>query len=45
MDTEQCVPAQHFHVPVLEIEGPMGDHDRGVDGRLIIRSIRDGEVG
>ena len=43
MDTEQCVPAQHLHVPVLEVESPMGSYDRGIDGRLVIRSTRDGE--
>ena len=45
MDTEQRVPAQHLHVPVLEVEDPMGGYDRGFDGRLIIKDIRDGEVG
>ena len=23
VDTEVCVPAQHFNVPILEVEGPM----------------------
>ena len=45
MDTEQCVLAQHFDVPVLEVEGPMRGHDRRVDGRLVVKSICDGEVG
>jgi hypothetical protein len=45
VDTEQCVPAQHFHVPVLEVEGLMRGYGRGVDGRLVIRSICDREVG
>jgi hypothetical protein len=40
--TEQCVPAQHFHVPVLEVEGLVLDDDRGVVGRrLIVRSTCD----
>ena len=45
MDTEQCVLAQHFDVPVLEVEGFMGGYDHGADGGLVIRSTRDGEFG
>jgi len=45
MDAEQRVPAQHFHVPVLEVEGLMLSYGRGVYGKLIVRGIRDCGVG
>jgi len=55
VDTEEGVPAQHFHVPILEVEGFMQSRYRwvngrlvekgGVDGGLIIRRICDREVG
>ena len=45
MNAEQCVPAQHFDVPVLDMEGLMERYGREVDGRLVIRMIRDREVG
>ena len=59
MDTEECVPAQYFDVPVIKVEGFMWGRgrgvdrkfiirsiwDRGVDGRLVIGGICDGEVG
>ena len=45
MDTEQCVSAQYFDIPVLEIEGVVGGYGRGVDGGLVVRSICDGEIG
>ena len=59
VNTEECVPTQHFHAVVFEVEGLMRDYcsgvdrkvvirgirDRGVDGRLIIGSICDREVG
>jgi len=54
-DTEECIPAQHFHVPVIEIEGLMWNYgcgvneglilEGGVRGRLIIGSICGREVG
>jgi hypothetical protein len=34
-------PAQHFHAPVLKIEGFMRGYGYGVDGRLVVRSICD----
>jgi hypothetical protein len=46
VDTEQCILVQRFHVPVLEVEGLVQGGDRGVvDGRLVIRSISDREIG
>ena len=45
VDTEQRVPAQHFDVPVLEVEGIVGDCGRGVDGGLVVGGICNGEVG
>ena len=48
MYTEKSVPAQHFHVPVLEVEGLMLSYRRRVDGKLLVGSIRgcgvDGKV-
>jgi len=38
-NAEECVPAQHFHVPILEVEGLMRDHCRRVDGNVVVRSI------
>ena len=45
VDTEEGVRTQHFHVPILEVEGVMGGYGRGIDGRLVIGSICNGEVG
>ena len=45
VNTEECVPAQHFDVPVLEVQGLMGNNGRGVGGRLVIRGIRNREIG
>jgi len=45
VDTEQRVPAQYLHVPVLDVEGPVGSYGRGVDGRFVVGSICDCEVG
>ena len=35
-DTEECVSAQHFDVPILEVEGFMRGYGRRVDERLVI---------
>ena len=40
MDAEECIRAQHFHVPVLDVEGVMLSYRRGVDKKLFVRSIR-----
>ena len=40
MDTEECVPTQHFHIPVLEVEGLMPNRYRWVNGRLVGRGTR-----
>ena len=45
VDTEQGASTQHFHVPILEVEGAMGGYGHGVDGSLVIGSICNGEVG
>ena len=45
VDAEQRVPAQHFYVSVLEVEGVMRSHGCGVDWRFLIRGVRDCEVG
>ena len=39
VDTEEGVPTQHFHIPILEVEGVMGGYGRGVGERLEIGSI------
>ena len=44
MDTEERVPAQHFHIPVLEVEGFMCSHGSRVGGKLLVRSIWDCQV-
>ena len=44
VNTEERVSAQHFDVPILEIELVMGSYGCGVDGRLVIGSICNGEV-
>jgi hypothetical protein len=45
VDTEQCVPAQRFHVPILEVEGLVRGCGRGVvGGRLVVRGICDRDV-
>ena len=45
MDPEECVPAQYFDVPVLEVEGFMWGYGRRIDGRLVIRNICGREIG
>ena len=45
VDTEEGVRTQYFHVSILEVEDIVGGYGRGVDGRLVIRSICNGEVG
>ena len=45
VDTEECVPAQDLDVPIFEVEGIMGGYSRGVSGRLVIRGIRNREIG
>ena len=42
--TEQGVVTQHLNVPVLEVEGVVRGYDHGVEGWLVVRGIRDGEV-
>ena len=42
--TEERVPAEHFDVPIFEVEGIMGGYGRGVGGRLVIRGIRNREI-
>ena len=44
VDTEQRSPAQHFHIPILEVEGVMRCHSRGVDWGFIVRGVRDGKI-
>ena len=44
MDTEERVPAQHFHIPVLEVEGFMCSHGSRVGGKLLVRSICNHQV-
>ena len=46
VDAEEYVLAQHFRVPVLEVEGFVWNHGRIVDGggTFVIRSIRAREV-
>ena len=44
VDAEQRIPAQHFHIPVLEVECIMRNHGCEVDWRFVIRGVRDGEV-
>ena len=45
VDTEEGVRTQHFHVPILEVEGVMRGYSRGVGEKLVIGSICNGEVG
>ena len=45
VDTEQRVPAQHFHTVIFEVERAVGDYGRGVNRRLVVRTICDCEVG
>ena len=46
VNTEEGVFTQHFHVPILKVEGAMGGYDgHGVDGKLVTGSIYNGEVG
>ena len=44
MDTEERVPTRYFCIPILEVEGLMWSHGRGIDGMLLVRSIRDDGV-
>jgi len=41
MDAEQRVAAQHFNIPVLEVEGIVRGYGRG----LVVRGVCSGEVG
>ena len=45
VDTEERVPAQDFDVPIFEVEGVMGGYCHGVGGRLVVRGIRNREIG
>ena len=45
VDTEQGVPAQHFHVAVGEVESVVVGYGGGIDGRLVVGIIWDCEVG
>ena len=45
MDAEDRVTTQHFHIPVLEVEGSMWSWGSGVCGKFFVRSIRDRWVG
>ena len=46
VDAEQYVLAQHFHVPVVEVEGLVRGYGRGViDRMLVIGGICDRQVG
>ena len=44
MDTEECVPTQHFYIPILDVELLMLSYGRGVDGKLVVGGICDCEV-
>ena len=44
VDTEECVPAQHFSVSVLEIEGFVWSCSRGIGWKLVIGSFCGGRV-
>ena len=44
MDTEERVPAQHFHIPVVEIKGLVRSCGRSVDRKFVIGRIRGHEV-
>ena len=41
VDTEERVPAQYFDIPVVKVEGFVRSRGRGVDGKIVIRSICD----
>ena len=45
MDTKERILAQHFRVPVLKVEGFMWSCGRGVDRKVIIRSVCNGVDG
>jgi hypothetical protein len=45
VNTEESVPAQDFDVPIFEVEGVMGGYSSGVGGMLVIRGIRNREIG
>ena len=45
VDTEEGVPAHHFHVPILEVEGVVRAYGRRVRGRVLIKNICDLEIG
>ena len=36
VDTEEGVPTQHFYIPILEVQGIMRGHGRGVGGNLVV---------
>jgi len=39
VDAEQRVPTQYLHVPILEVEGAVGNYGCRVDGRFVIGKI------
>ena len=41
MDTEESVPAQYLDISVVKVEGFMRSRGRGVDRKIVIRSIWD----
>jgi len=46
VDTEEGVPTQHFHVSIIEVKCLVRSHCRGVDERLVVRSVcKRGTVG
>jgi hypothetical protein len=46
VDAEQCVLTQHFHVPIMEVEGLVWGCGRGVIDRMpVIGGIGNREVG
>ena len=45
VDTEEGIRTQHFHIPILEVEGVMGGYGRGIGERFVIGGICDCEVG
>ena len=44
MDTEQRIPAQHFHISILEVEGVMRSHGCGIDRGFVGGGVCNGEV-
>ena len=45
MNAEQYVPAQYFHIPILEVEGVMMSHGCGVGWGFVVGGVRNGEIG